>query len=213
MRSQQRTISILFIVGLLGLSLTQPALRGQERDDSVSYTTWTARVKIKEVDRFILSPEVVTDKDGSIRLVHSMLLADETGATDYRQTEKLSERIHAKKVFPLDDIDMDSAELFFFGTAKQVRINGHPLKVEPLVSTGWKRARVSSAFLKTGANEVVFAGGGSLLIEPSRPGNSFRSDDGGETWSNRALAGDKHLRGEYLVRLRLPRYAPRGWAM
>ncbi|HEY7157310.1 MAG TPA: hypothetical protein VH575_25375 [Gemmataceae bacterium] len=159
------------------------------------------------------SPEVVADKDGCVRLAHSVLLADETGTTDYRQTEALSERIHAKKVFSLDDIDMDGAELFFFGTAKQVRINGHPLKVEPLVSTGWKRARVSSTFLKTGANEIVFAGGGNLLIEPGRTGHSFRSDNGGETWSNRDLGGNKHLRGEYLVRLRLPRYAPRGWAM
>jgi hypothetical protein len=165
------------------------------------------------MDRFLLSPEIVTDKAGSLRLAHSLLLAEETGATDYRQTETLNERIQAKKVFPLDDIDVDSAELFFFGAAKQVRMNGHLLKAEPLFTTGWMRARISSTFLKTGPNEVVFAGGGSLLIEPGRPGRSFRSNDGGETWSNRDLGGDKHLQGEYLVRLRLPRYAPRGWAM
>ena len=84
----------------------------------------------------------MADKDGSLRLAHSLLMADETGTTDYRQTETLSDRVQAKKVFPLDDIDVDGAELFFFGTAKQVRLNGQPLKVESLVSTGWQAARV-----------------------------------------------------------------------
>jgi hypothetical protein len=159
------------------------------------------------------SPEVVIDKDGSCRLAHSVLLADETGATDFRQTETLSERNQAKKVFSLDDIDVSHGELFFFGTAKQVRMNGRPLKCEPLVSTGWTRALVSSAWLKKGENEVVFSGGGSLLVEPGKSGRSYKSGDGGATWSNRELGGQGHLQGEYLVRLRLPRYAASGWWM
>jgi hypothetical protein len=210
-------MSILFIAGLFGLSLEQPTLRGQEKEDSAAHVRSSSNrsviLKIEDANEFCLGPEMVAEKDGALRLAHSVLLADETGTADYRQTETLGESVHAKKVFSLNDIDVDSAELFFFGTAKQVRINGHPLKIEPLVSTGWKRARVSSTFLKTGANEIIFAGGGRLLIEPGRPGNSFRSDDSGETWSNGDLGGDKHLQGEYLVRLRLPRYAPRGWVM
>ena len=39
---------------------------------------------------------------------------------------------------------------------------------------------------------------------------SFKSDDGGQTWSQEKLGGKNNLRGEYLVRLRLGRYAPRG---
>ncbi|HTU18687.1 MAG TPA: hypothetical protein VMG10_11550 [Gemmataceae bacterium] len=159
------------------------------------------------------SSEVVADKDGSVRLAHSVLLADEIGATDYRQIETLSARVQAKKVFRMDTIDVSGAELFFFGTAKQVSINGHPLKSQPLVSTGWTRARVASNSLNKGRNEIVFSGGGSLLIEPGRPGRSYKSSDGGATWSNRELGGKGQLQGEYLVRLRLPRYAPRGWWM
>ena len=49
MRTQRRTTSILFIVGLFGLSLVQPALRGQEKDDSVFVTTTRLRVEIKEL--------------------------------------------------------------------------------------------------------------------------------------------------------------------
>jgi len=201
----------------------QSVLHGQEKDgkpyvnDFIRFgRTWAMQIEVNSSAKggdFLLSPEVVADKDGSIRLAHSVLLADEMGATDYRQTETLSERVHAKKVFPLDDIAVDNAELLFFGSAKQVRINGHSLKVEPLVSTGWMRARVPAGFLKKGANEVVFAGAGSLLIEPSRPGHSYKSNDSGASWSNRDLGSSKHLQGEYLVRLRLARYTPRGWAM
>ena len=221
MTNHRRAVWTLTFTALFGLTPYNPILRSQEEGGIPPLRARTRRARITQIAvpspgtarAFVLSPEVVADKDGSIRLAHSVLLADETGATDFRQTETLSERVQAKKVFPLDDIDVSGAELFFFGTAKQVRMNGHSLKCEPLVSTGWTRARASPAILKTGDNEVVFAGGGSLLIEPSRPGRSLRSDDGGATWSNRNLGGKNHLQGEYLVRLRLARYAPRGWAM
>ena len=81
--------------------------------------------------------------------------------------------------------------MFFFGTAKQVRLNGHPLKVESLVSTGWQRGFVRLP--QEGANEIVFAGGGSLSDRTRSAGTSLRSDNGGDAWSNRDLGGDKHL--------------------
>lgn len=207
MTMRGRIVVTMVFPALLAPSPFLPALYGQEK----TYTSKGPLLPTAKGAR--LSPEAVIDKDGSLRLAHSVLLADETGATDYRQTETISERSQAKKVFSLDDIDVSDAELFFFGTAKQVRINGHPLKCEPLVSTGWTRARVSSVCLKKGENEFVFSGGGSLLIEPGRPGRSYKSPDGGATWSNRELGGKGNLQGEYLVRLRLPRYAPHGWWM
>jgi hypothetical protein len=164
---------------------------------------------------FQYSPEVVADPDGSVRLAHSVLLADETGATDFRQTETLSDRVHSKKVFQLDSADVTAAEVFLFGEAKKIAVNGKTLeKSEPLVSTGWTRAKIPPGYLKAGANEVVFSGGGSLLIEPGRgPGRSSKSSDGGGTWSDTELGAKNHLQGEYLVRLRLGRYAPRGWVL
>src|SRR5262245_30648351 len=78
--------------------------------------------------QFLLSPEVVADaRDGTVRLAHSVLVADETGATDFHQTEPLNERVHARKVFPLDSADVGSAELFLFGSARQIHVNGMPL--------------------------------------------------------------------------------------
>jgi hypothetical protein len=169
-----------------------------------------------EAKTFVLSPEVIADEhEGGLRLAHSVLVADEMGATDFRQTEELSERVHARKVFHLDSADVTGAELFFYGSAKQVHVNGKSAAgVEPLMSTGFSRVKVSPAQLRPGDNEVIFSGGGSLLVEPCRqPGRSFKSGDGGRTWSADTLGRQNDQRGEYLVRLRLGRYAPHGWAL
>src|SRR5262249_49657639 len=161
---------------------------------------------------FLLSPEVLADaKDGSLCLAHSVLLADELGATDFHQSEELTERIQAKKVFALDSVDVTDAELFQFGGAKEILVNGKPVpKVEKLTSTGWTRAKVPVSALKAGENEVILKGG-QLLIEPGgQPGRSFKSSDAGKTWG-KALGKEKQP-GEYLIRLRLGRYASRGVA-
>jgi hypothetical protein len=160
------------------------------------------------------SPEVVTDKDGTLRLAHSVLLADETGTTDFRQTETLGSRVQARKNFRLDSADVTRAELFLYGEAKEIAVNGKALgKGETLASTAWTRLKVPSHYLKAGENEFVFSGGGSLLLEPGKPGHSFKSRDGGRTWSAEALGSKDNMSGEYLVRLRLGRHAPRGWWM
>src|SRR5205823_1831172 len=80
-----------------------------------------------------------------------------------------------------------------------------------LESTGWSGVEIPVGLLRAGANEVVFKDGGQLLVEPGRPGRSFKSCDGGQTWSDRQLGRDSDLAGEYLLRLRLGRYASRGW--
>ncbi|HZY87577.1 MAG TPA: transglutaminase-like domain-containing protein, partial [Gemmataceae bacterium] len=191
--------------------LTAPRRQKEKRHQALEIRSWQYP---GFGDYWLLGPELVADKPGGVRLTHSVLLADETGATDFRQGEALGERVHAKKVFRLDSPDLTEAELLFYGSAKEVRANGTPLKkVGPLVSTGWSRVRVPVALLKQGANEFVFSGGGSLLLEPGRaPGHSFKSDDGGRTWSDRALGAKGDQQGEYLVRLRLGRYAPHGRA-
>jgi hypothetical protein len=159
-----------------------------------------------------ISPEIVVDADGTFRLAHSVLLADETGATDFRQGETLSEKVRARKVFHLDSAKVTRAELFFYGSATKIALNGKPIeKSERLTSTAWTRVPLPVEQLKAGENEIVLWGAGSLLIEPSRrAGRSFKSTDGGRSWSADTLGVEGHLRGEYLVRLRLGRYAPRG---
>jgi hypothetical protein len=190
---------------ILALLLACPGFEG------VEITLQSTRNKVG----FRVSPEVVIEADGTIRLARSVLVTDETGATDFRQGETLSERIRARKVFHLDSANVTSTEIFFYGSATKIAVNGKPIeKSDRLVSTAWSRARIPVAHLKAGDNEVDFWDSGSLLIEPCRrPGRSFKSTDGGRTWSADNLGADNHLHGEYLARLRLGRYPPRGWAL
>lgn len=165
---------------------------------------------------FAVSPQIAYDATtGGCKLAHSVLLTDEIGATDWLQTEPLSDTIQAKKIFVLDSADVTDAELFFFGTAKHVEVNGEKATgIERLPSTGWTRAKLPRQALGPGANDVRIWGAGSLLVEPSKqPGRSFKSTDGGRTWSREHLTAKGTVQGEYLVRLRLGRYAPRGWAL
>src|SRR5262245_52791522 len=112
---------IVFAALVLGLPAAAP---GAGRDPAPVVREFDAA----QIRQFPLSPEVVADpKDGTLRLAHSVLLADEMGATDFHQTEELSERVQVKKVFVLDSTDLAQSELFFFGSAKQVSVNGEVL--------------------------------------------------------------------------------------
>src|SRR5262245_37628238 len=163
----------------------------------------TVTIPFDTLSDFITSPEVVHDaKSNSLRLAGSVLLTDEMGSTDWLQSETLSDKVQAKKVFHLDSVGITSAELFIFGSAKNLEVNGQKVDgMERLVSTGWTRAKVPVEHLKAGANEFRIWGGGSLLVEPSKqPGRSFKSNDGGKTWSRDNLSGKSNQQGEYLIR-------------
>jgi hypothetical protein len=164
----------------------------------------------RDLRHFQFSPEVVAEKDG-IRLAHSVLLTDEMGATDFRQTETLSDTVWARKTFQLKKREATAAELFLFGSAKEVRFNEKVLEAgRRLESTGWQRVPVPTDLLKQGANEAWFGRGGQLLIEPGRGrGHSARTLDGGG-WSVTDGLGRDGNPGEYLVRLRLGQSATRG---
>jgi hypothetical protein len=210
------------LVGKLGLALAVAVMLPTEAPSGTPGTPDVVELRFKaggEVGRdtrqLLTSPEVDFDPtDGSYRLANSVLLTHETGATDFHQAELLSERVQAKKEFVLDNANVHGAELFLFGFAKEISVNGKPLPaVEPLKSTGWSRVKVPANLLQAGVNTFVFRGGGHLLLEPGKAGRSFKSDDGGTTWSNRALGRNSNQEGEYLLRLRLERRAAAGWVM
>jgi len=166
-------------------------------------------------DRFLLGPSTVVDaKDATIRLAHSVLLSHEMGAADFRQNERLTDKVQAKKLFMLDDNDVTHAELFLFGNARQVEVNGTGIgPTTQLESTGWHRIDVPVSLLKRGDNQIIFRDGGGLLVDAVQSGRSFKSEDGGKTWSSDNLTTKGGQQGEYLVRLRLGRFAPQGWAL
>ena len=152
----------------------------------------------------------VTD-EGSVRLKCSVLLQDEQGATHYNNTEQLSATVWAKKQFVLDHYACDKAELYVFGRAQNVMVNGERLTTrKPLISTGWQVWDVPPKFLEKGINEFVFSGVGELLIEHSLyPNRSAKSLDSGKTWDFDQL-GNGVENGEYVVRLRLAQYPKSG---
>jgi len=194
-------VALLLAAGLL------PAQEPQGRGE-VGHFFRADQHAPRDLRNFRLSPEVVADPvKGWMGLARSVLLADEIGATDFHQTEALSETVWARKVFALDDAWADAAELLLFGSAAEVLFNGTLLeKPARLESTGWQRVAVPVKLLRKGDNEVVLRGGGQLLIEPGLGrGRSFRSADGGRSWSGDHL-GRHDGPGEYLVRLRLGRY-------
>jgi hypothetical protein len=186
-----RAFLLISPAGLL-LDVCRPA-HGQEMQSAPERIV--RRFSVNEVDAdynprcFLFSPEVVSDsKDGKVRLAHSVLVADEMGATDIWQREPLSDRIWAKKVIVVEKPEVTAAKIFLYGDAQWIRVNGKLLKKlehsKTLIKNGWTRAEVPPSYLKAGENEVVCGGMGTLLIEPSRqPGRSLKSIDGGRTWS------------------------------
>jgi hypothetical protein len=210
-----RTLASLSLT--LCLTAITPHIQAQQRPAEIKATlTFEKGAANPALDtrHFLLSPEVVFDpKESVIRPARSVLLTDEMGATDYRQTATLKGDTIAKKVFRLDSADINGAELFLYGTAKEIVVNGAKVRTgERLASTGWWRAGVLP-YLKPGDNEIVLKDG-QLLVEPGRqPGRSFKSRDGGRTWSTQDLTDKGGLQGEYLMRLRLGRQASSGWAM
>jgi hypothetical protein len=95
-------------------------------------------------------------------------------------------------------------EFFIFHEAKPVILNGQPLVFQPVPRAGWSVAVVDGASLRKGKNELLFTAGASLAYDRdvNPPINSQVSRDGGKTW--------QAAPGEYLVRIRLSRYAPTG---
>ena len=111
-----------------------------------------------------------------------------------------------------------------------ILVNGHKIahqqRVARLLTGGWDRCAVPGRFLKSGRNEVVFAGHGWLYLESAARlqagpsafsggdlsestlagagagGRSLRSFDGGRTWHFNASGPNRNQPGEYLVRLR-----------
>jgi hypothetical protein len=183
--------------------------------------------------RWLFSPEVVADRDGTVRLARSVLLADEVGSTDYRQVEQLGSRLWARKDFGLDSYyqgeknTVSKAQLFVYGDPKEIEFNGKTLEANKHPSTGWTRAAVEPSYLKNSyvsdlvirnglyqaLNEVILKGGGTILFEPRQgQSRSGKSLDAGKDWSSDML-GRSESGGEYLVRLRLGVPARTGHAL
>lgn len=146
---------------------------------------------------------------GQVRLLSTALVQDEIGGdfgTHGGLMDTFSGPIRLKKEFILDDNVAFSAEVLVFNGAGAITVNGHPVsKIElvPKTTGAWYKAEFPPSWLNNGLNEVILSGPGRIYFEPHQgPRRSARSVDGGKTW--------QYINGEYLVRLRLGRFARSG---
>ena len=135
--------------------------------------------------------------------------------------DELGRDDRARVEFDIPSAQVKSAELLFYvkgagPTADmplRLMVNGHRIdhhrKVERMMTGGWDRTRIAARHLRKGLNEIVFMNG-TLFVDPGPGSRSSRSFDGGRTWHRNALGADGRTQGEYLVRLRLKGFAPRG---
>ncbi len=163
-------------------------------------------------DRFV-------DARTSARLAPTLMLTNEQGVSG-ELGDELGRDDRARVEFDIPSAQVKSAELLFYvkgaGTGDmplRLMVNGHRIdhhqKAERMMTGGWDRTRIAARHLEKGLNEIVFMNG-TLFVDPGSGGRSSRSFDGGRTWHRNALGPDGRTRGEYLVRLRLKGFAPRG---
>jgi hypothetical protein len=106
--------------------------------------------------------------------------------------------------FDLDQPVTGRTEFFVFNEIRSATLNGQALTFTPFAGQGWSGANVDGAALRKGKNELIFTAPSRLAYDRdiNPPVNSQVSRDGGKTW--------QAAPGEYLVRIRLTRYAPTG---
>ncbi|MDY7010990.1 MAG: hypothetical protein SVV80_09605 [Planctomycetota bacterium] len=153
---------------------------------------------------------------------------------------RADDRMWLRKELLVEDPDVFAAQIIFLthqthipsrGTKKAVPlakvpplyidVNGHTITFPSQVSwrnrsgMDWFVTDVPVKYLKKGVNNIVFRSDkGSTWrfgIENSLiPNRSAQSTDGGKTWNYDALGIRGDHNGEFLIRLRLKRYAPSG---
>jgi len=172
-----------------------PALREMCRDRHIDVST--------EPNAIALAPfDLVIDSMGYA----------ETGSFN----EALSDRIQAKKLFTLDELQAKWAQVYFVRGSEKTKIalNGTPLQIgdpSKWAYGGWGAVDVPLGLLHAGTNSFVFSGAGSLFVDNClKPNRSARSVDGGKTWDFDHLGTDGEFNGEYCVRLGLGRYPGSG---
>ena len=165
-------------------------------------------------DRF-----VDAQTSASARLAPTLMLTNEQGVS-CELGDELGGDDRARVEFDIPSAQVKSAELLFYvkgaGSGDmplRLMVNGHRIdhhrKVERMMTGGWDRTRIAARFLRKGLNEIVFMNG-TLFVDPGSGGRSSRSFDGGGTWHRNALGAEGRTQGEYLVRLRLKGFPPRG---
>lgn len=165
---------------------------------------------------------------GHVTLAGSVLLADETGRILLPKGEQLSRFVWARKEFILENTAFRAARLVCYlyehhgnSSPLYIEVNGHPVTLP--ANSGyqgwniWYAIPVPVECFRPGKNEITFHSAGvcfdswRLGVENGNLLNrSAKSIDGGQTWRYDLMGYDDSQKGEYLVRLQLEQFAPKG---
>lgn len=158
---------------------------------------------------------------GSLRLVDSVLVADDLGA-GANNFQPIRGKTQARKIVVIDDTRVSEALLMVDGSVRscEVVVNGVVLDASPLPTTfinrNFEHYEIPPALLRSGTNTFVFRSRsegrslGRIRVERGRAYRSSVSRDGGYTWVSDRFGDPGTLEGELGVRLRLGRFAPSG---
>jgi hypothetical protein len=185
--------------------------------------TWKGRTDFDEAFR---DYKIDLTDSGVVRLQRRVLICDEMGRIGRKTKEIVQGDVWIKKEFLVDDPNVFSAEVIPFVGAREgatliLEVNGkgpvtYRFQKEWFnYETQWTEIPFPVEYLRKGINEFVFHCGGDgsyeFWIENSRlPNRSAKSIDGGKTWNYDNMGINDSCDGEYLVRLRLERYAAEG---
>lgn len=144
----------------------------------------------------------VTTVPGQIRLVPTDALNPWMGY--HIGWDRFSKEDQGRICFDINQPVAGRAEFFVFNEIRSATLNGQALPFTPFAGQGWSGANIDGTALRKGKNELIFTAPSRLAYDRdiNPPVNSQVSRDGGKTW--------QAAPGEYLVRLRLSRYAPTG---
>jgi len=157
---------------------------------------------------------------GSVTILKSQLITDDTGNITDATKEQITSFIRAKKEFIIDYPSAEKAVLLLYtnsvpGGSFIIEVNGNVNTItfdkDRMLTGGWSRADINPKQLKKGLNTFVIyptqANELSLYIDNSIfPNRSAKSSDIGKTWDYDHLGEQGFCNGEYLIRLRLSNY-------
>jgi len=187
---------------------------------------WDEHIEVTEQGARLRQRDVVRDDLGRVtsrtfECIHGPVQARKTFLLDRAECQAAELVIRMDRRASLQPGETE-------GQSFAVEVNGHLIehvstrenlswqgKVDAYWSTGWEIVPVPTDWLRAGTNEVILRDtsgqGWWLYIDNDQlSGRSAKSIDGGQTWTSERLGDHDFCHGEYVIRLNLKRYPPRG---
>ena len=163
-----------------------------------------------------------------VHLVKGVTYADEMGNCTNRDIEKITKTQWIRKEFWIHQPEADNAQLLVYIKSKpnadsrlHIMVNEQKTVIFEEVEgreywdACWTSIPIPVDILRVGLNTFILQaeGDGSweVLIEQSRlPNRSAKSCDAGRNWDDEHLGVNNACDGEYMIRLKMEQYPPRG---